>query len=110
MRNDIIFFPWYELEDFQQYLCTRDGDDPKITYEDWLRAAAVKVMRILADGHPVQIVRVRPEQYAAWHRARGLPDTQGERRAYLAQVCSASGCAMDRVEPESVWERAATRH
>lgn len=85
--------PWYEREDFQRlWELAADRNDIPPDYEVWY-AAALNVMNTwLARGRALQIVRINPDEFLSWLRAKGLQNTAATRLQYVEEKASGSVC------------------
>ena len=79
-----VALPWYERESYQRlWELAHDRDEMPGDYEVW-HAAALHVMNAwLARGRALQIVTIRPDEFLAWLKERGLPNTAATRLNYV---------------------------
>jgi hypothetical protein len=78
-----VGIPWYRREDFAELRALfTDGHKLHATYEGWLAAAEEGERRIKADGTLTVRANLRPEEFAAWCNAKGIPLDSKARMEY----------------------------
>lgn len=87
-----VALPWYEREDFHQlWELAHDRVEMPSDYDAWHRNALEVMNAWLARGRALQIVTVRPSEFLAWLRVKGLPNTAKTRLQYVEQKASRAG-------------------
>lgn len=78
--------PWYERADFQRmWELAHDRDEMPSNYEVWHASARAVMIEWLSRGRALQIITIRPDEFLAWLKARGLINTAASRLKYVEQ-------------------------
>jgi hypothetical protein len=84
--------PWYERADFQRmWELAHDRDDMPSSYEVWHASARAVMTDWLSCGRALQIITIRPDEFLAWLKARGLINTAASRLKYVEQRARGAG-------------------
>lgn len=87
-----VALPWYEREDFQRlWELAHDHDEMPGDYDVWHAAALDVINAWLERGRALQIITIRPDEFLAWLRVRGLPNTAATRLKYVEEKAARSG-------------------
>ncbi len=64
---------WYSRQDYRRALeIMEDADQLPRTFDQWLKRAEATERQIKRAGHVVVRAMIKPEEFAAWCRAKGL--------------------------------------
>ncbi len=64
---------WYSRQDYRRALeIMEDADQLPGTFDQWLKRAEATEREIKRAGHVVVRAIIKPEEFAAWCRAKGL--------------------------------------
>jgi hypothetical protein len=85
-KGQILVYPWYEREDFEQLRHMTSDETLPATYDEWLAQMERAAKEMSEQGYPVMSVRVRVSEYFGWLHSQCRPDTAAARSTYVQSL------------------------
>ena len=86
---DVIAITEFTREDYPAvYALAPNGGGMEETFDDWKKLADAAVAAALFQGKKVVRVRIEPDAFAAWLRAKHLDSSAETRARYCHEVAS----------------------